>query len=97
MKNILSKTREVLFNVFGSYISDDPKVAKRIIKEATFTGKTDPGGWSPSAAVIIHLESGIPSGMYDHRIDEKWYEVSQQLGTHFVEPINGAVSGVYEA
>jgi len=43
------------------------------------------------------MESGIPSGSYDPRIADMWFDVSDKLKTHFVEHINGAVAGVYKA
>lgn len=96
MKSILKRTREAIFEVFGEYISSNPEIAKEIIKKSTYTGKDDPGGWSPEAAVIIHTESGIPSGLFDCDLFERWFEVSAKLKTHYCEHINAAVIGVYK-
>lgn len=96
---VLSKVRSLILKHFGSWIDEDPARAKRIVEEATFTGKTDPGGWDRSATVVIHTESGIPNGLFDGPTStmEKWVEISKEMGTHFCEHINGAVIGVYEA
>ena len=92
---ILTRVRSAIFKKLGRAISSDPKEAKRIIEEATFTGRTDPGEWSPSAAVVIHLETGIPTPYDSVRADNAWFDISDSLKTHYVEYINGAVLAVY--
>jgi len=92
--DILTRTRTAIMHCFGEYISEDPSRARQIIEEATYTGEEDPGGWSQSAPVIIHCESGIPNGMYDG-LYERWFAVSDILGDHFCEHINAAVIAVY--
>jgi len=92
---VLARVRQSILKVFGRYISEDVKTARRIIEQSTFTGKDDPGGWSRNAAVIIHTESGIPNGSWDTRMFEKWFSVSELLTDHFCEHVNGAVIGVY--
>lgn len=95
LENILDRTREAIFEVLGDFISLDPERAKEIIRKSTYLGSEDPGEWSPDAAVIIHCESGVPSGLYD-RLFDKWFEVSRRLRTHYCEHINAAVIAVYE-
>jgi len=76
-----------------------PKESREIINKAVYTGKDDPGQWSPDAIAIIHCESGIPSGDYDPDIAETWINISdalQDLGhSVFIESINPAVKAVY--
>jgi hypothetical protein len=93
--SILEEVRKAIDEVFGEYISQDPVRRREIIERSTFVGKDDPGGWAPNAAVTIHCESGIPSGLYSSELFEKWFSVSDRLRTHFCEHINSAVIGVY--
>ena len=97
-KTILTRVREAIYNEFKSHIPGRTKPEKmQVIRGATFTGENDPGGWSPSAAVIIHTETGIPNPSWDvHPFDiiEGWFRVSDELGDHYCETINGAVISV---
>lgn len=94
--DILERTRAAIADVFGDYISENPDRRREIIESATYVGDEDPGQWSPRAAVVIHTESGIPNGAYDDpRVFEKWFAVSDKLGTHFCEHVNGAVIAVW--
>ena len=92
--NILERVRTAIAEVFGNYISEDPAQRRKIIEEATFLGHDDPGQWSPKAAVVIHCESGIPNSEHWRLIDA-WEQVSNKLKTHFCEPVNCGVIGVY--
>lgn len=94
--DILQRVRAAIDEVWGSYISEDSEARKRIIEQSTYIGSEDPGQWSPKAAVIIHCERGIPNGSHSTRLMEKWWDVSDKLGTHFCEHINTAVIGVYK-
>ena len=93
----LQRVREAIEEVWGNSISSDMQRTRKIIKDATYTGKNDPGGWSPSSEVVIHCESGIPNGLYSTRGIENWERVSDLLGDLYCEHINGAVIAVYEA
>jgi len=97
MPSNLEQVRAAILKVFGNLIADDVDEAKKIIKEATYTGKTDPGGWERSAEVVIHCESGIPNGMFEdgHLIMDKWSEVTNQLDGLFCEHYNAAIVCVY--
>jgi hypothetical protein len=92
----LTIVRKAVAEVWGSFISSDKAEVQRIIKAATYTGKNDPGQWAPSAAVVIHTESGIPNGGYNPRDIERWFEVSDMLPNLSVEHVNGAVIAVYK-
>ncbi len=93
--DILERVRSAIDEVFGRYISADPARRRKIIEEATFLGEDDPGEWAPNADVVIHCESGIPSGSWNPKELEMWFEVSDKLKTHFCEHVNSAVIGVY--
>lgn len=95
---VLKHVRALILKHFGDEIAPTQVEAKKVIKAATFTGKTDPGGWARKAAVVIHCESGIPNGLYEEsgKTMEKWFEISREMGSHFAEHVNGAVIGVYE-
>ncbi|MDP2696087.1 MAG: hypothetical protein Q8O87_02430 [bacterium] len=90
MSKILDRTREILLEVFGSYISDDLNSAKEIINKNTFAGKNEPD----EAVVLIHC-NGIPSGFDSSKLLESWFEVSELLQTHYCEHINSVIIGVY--
>lgn len=94
--NMLEEVRKAIDEVFGSRIASDPVERRKIIEDATYIGRDDPGEWAPNAAVTIHCESGIPSGLYNPLLFEKWFEVSDKLGDHFCEHVNSAVIGVYK-
>lgn len=101
MKSILTRTREAIYNEFAAHIPGDTKKAKMAtIRACTYTGKSDPGGWSPSSDVVIHTESGVPNPSFDEspgfQIIEGWFRVSGELETHYCETINGAVITVYK-
>ncbi|KKN19842.1 hypothetical protein LCGC14_0941680 [marine sediment metagenome] len=95
-QSILERTRKAIFDVFGEYISEDAEKAKEIINKSTCVGADDPGEWSPNAAVIIYCESGVPSGSFNPKVFEYWFEVTDLLKTHYCEHINAAVIGVYK-
>ena len=78
-----------------SEFEDSPEVT-RGIEQATYTGEDDPGGWSPGAEVIVHCESGIPNGLYDGYIMDKWDSISDGLGDLYHEHVNGAVIAFYK-
>lgn len=68
------------------------------VERDVFTGKTDPGQWSPRAEVVIHTEGAIPSdGGYSVSITEKWFAVTEKLDGLFCEPVNGAVVAVHKS
>jgi len=90
---MLEQTRKAIVEVFGDFLGDNPMEATR---RHTYTGKDDPGGWSPQAAVVIHTETFLPSIDEGIFMIEKWDEVSDKLDGHFVEHINGGVSAVYK-
>ena len=92
----LEQIRAAILKHFGEVISSDPERAREIVEQDTYTGQDDPGGWSPEAVAIIHCESGIPSGLYNAQLFEKWFSVSNELDGLFCEHINAAVIGVYE-
>ena len=102
-KRILTRVREAIYNEFGKYIPGKTKADKMsVIRNNTYTGKNDPGGWSRGAAVIIHTEgSGIPNPTWDEspgsQIIEGWFRVSKELGDHFCETYNSAVMTVYKS
>jgi len=101
-KRVITQVRESIFEVFGEYIPGNTKAEKMaVIREDTFTGKSDPGGWSPTAAVVIHTESGIPNPYYElgggWPITEGWAKVTESLNGHHCETYNGAVVAVYES
>jgi len=93
-RNQLARVRQALLRHFGPMIGPD---AKQIIKEATFTGRTDPGEWSPKACVVVHCESGIPSGTYSIREQEKWFDISRELGDIYAEHVNSCVVAFYNS
>jgi hypothetical protein len=100
-KTILTRTREAIYNEFQDWIPGKNKAEKmKEIRSATYTGKGDPGGWSPGAAVVIHTESGIPTPTFDEtpgfQIIEGWFRVSDELETHYCETVNAAVISVWE-
>ena len=99
--SVLNRTRNAIYNEFHNWIPGETKKEKMaIIDRATYLGSKDPGQWSPGAAVIIHTETGIPNPSWDEspgfQIIEGWFRVSAELDTHYCEPINGAVIGVYD-
>ena len=98
MPSNLERVRAVIFDVFGSLIDEDDDEAKKIISKATYTGTEDPGGWSRTAEVVVHCESGIPNGYYadDCRVIDLWNEASRRLGGMFFEHVNNAVICVYD-
>lgn len=101
MKTILTRTREAIYNEFADHIPGETKSAKmKVIRDSTYTGSSDPGQWSPSSAVVIHTESGVPNPSFDcspgFQIIEGWFRVSDELGTHYCETHNAAVIAVYK-
>ena len=102
-KRIITRVREAIYAEFGRHIPGKTKAQKMaVIRDNTFTGKDDPGGWSPWAAVVIHTEgSGIPNPTWDETpgfvIVEGWFRVSDALGDHFCETVNSAVMTVHKA
>jgi hypothetical protein len=95
MSDILQRTREAIFKVFGDFIHEDPEKAKAIIEDSTYKGGEDPGDWAPNSAVVILCESGVPHGYYNPFIAEKWFEVWNHIRGYHTEDINAAVIGVY--
>ena len=95
----LKRVRAAIRKHFWHALAEDEndQVIDRIINGATFLGEEDPGQWSPSAQVVVHCESGLPSGLYEPFYSEKWYEVDNELGDLYHEPINSAVLAFYEA
>ena len=58
----------------------------------------DSGGWAPSAVAVIYHEGDIPCYGGTHNINA-WTEVSNRLFDEhscYIEPINNAVSAVFE-
>lgn len=99
-KRIITQVRESIFEVFGGRIPGNTKVEKMaLIRRATYTGKADPGGWAPTAAVVIHTESGIPNPAHEcgggWPITEGWTKVTESLSDHYCETHNGAVMTVF--
>ena len=102
MKNmrILTRVRNAIYNEFKAQIPGKNKSQKMaLIRQCTFTGEDDPGGWSPSAAVVIHTETGVPNPSFDcsegFQLIEGWFRVSDELETHYCETVNGAVISVW--
>jgi len=100
-ERVITQVRKAIFEVFREHIPGNTKAEKMaVIRKATYTGKADPGGWSPTAAVVIHTESGIPNPSYEcgggWPITEGWTKVSESLDRHYCETYNGAVMAVYE-
>jgi hypothetical protein len=85
---------EAIHKVFGDFVDKDR------IKKAVFTGKSDPGQWSPKALVVVHTESGIPNPCNYPELYDKWYKINdelKQMGFNLsFEPVNGAVIAFYE-
>ena len=76
-----SKTRiaKAIAKVFG--------ITQAEAKMAVYTGKEDPGQWSPSADFVIHLEGvGLP---YEGS-QEAWHKIEEAAGI-WIEPYNNAV------
>lgn len=69
---------------------------KKRIEENTFTGKDDPGQWSPTARVIVHCKSGIDSGAYETYFQDQWYKIDEELGNLYHEPYNAAIITFWE-
>ncbi len=78
-------------------IANEFSLTQKQVRCDVFTGKTDPGEWSPSAQVVIHTEGFIPDAIFGDmdawsRIDD----VVQAQGFNvFSEPINAAVIAVH--
>ena len=91
----LNRLKSAILKEFGGYISESGERAMEIIDQSVYTGKGDPGQWSPDALAVIHCESGVPHGYYNHYIGERWYKVGDELDV-IIEDYNCAVKCVYE-
>lgn len=96
--DIVAKTRDVIARIIGPYIDEDPHEVRRIVERYVMSGKDDPGGWSRKSPVIIHCDgTGIPSGEYDTKVFDAWFEVSDALGgNYYIDRINHVVLCVTE-
>ena len=91
----VQKVLNSLFTTFRSFLPDDDGEAKSLLEDHTYTGKDDPGGWSPEALAVVHIEStGIP-GNEEIVWIELWAAASEMLGDAYFEQINGGVVAVY--
>jgi len=92
----LTVVRKALLKEFGG-LWPNRRAAVQAIRDCTYKGSDDPGGWSPSAPVVIHCESGLPSPLYDAMV--LWDRVDNDLSEAglYHEPVNGAVVVVYPA
>jgi len=50
----LEDVRQSLFKTFRDYLPDDDAEAKKLLADHTYIGSEDPGGWAPTAAVVVH-------------------------------------------
>ena len=92
-EDIVIKTREAIVKVLGSYIDEADDVVRSIVRKYVVSGQDDPGHWSPDSPVIIHCDgTGIPSGEYDTRVFDLWFEVSDMIGPeYYIDRINHVV------
>ena len=74
-----------------------------LFKKHIYTGKSDPGEWSPGALVVVHTECGLPNPCDGDgcSMDEEWRKVDKDasylLGyAIYHEPVNGAVVAFYK-
>ena len=96
MTKALQDTRTALFTVFGESIDKDPEKAKQLIEQHTHLPEDDTGGWSPTAAVVIHSECiPLPCPAEVPAIN-LWCAASDLIPGHFIEHINNGVAAVYE-
>lgn len=79
----------------GGLLRAENKV-REMMAEDIFTGRDDPGQWSPMAVAVIHCENGLDSGYYNQFAQERWTEVEERLPGYYVESINAAVLGLYK-
>ena len=96
MTQALQDTRKALFTAFGNSIDKDPAEAKRLIERHTHLPEDDVGGWSPSAAVVIHAENIPLPGPGEVPATDLWCVASALIPGHFIEHINNGVAAVYE-
>lgn len=94
MNDILQRTREAIFEVFGEIIyPDDPEKTRREIERATRLGES--GRDSQGVVVVIFSALILPSEDSIYMI-EGWSTVSKMLGDHFVQTVNSEKSCVYK-
>jgi hypothetical protein len=92
----LEAVRRAMMKVLG--------ISRATAERHTYTGATDPGEWSPRAAVVVHTEfigagdEFIPNpGACDCSTAdfERWFTIDREVQANgcdlFHEPVNGAV------
>ena len=91
-QNILQVVKRAIHTTFGEFVT------KEAIDKSVYLSQDDPGGWSPSAAVIINTENGLPSDAGGGVIASYWYQASDKISEetdHYIESINSAIMAVY--
>lgn len=98
MSDILQKAREAIARIIGPFIDEDPNTVQEIVHRHVMSGADDPGGWSPTSPVVIHCDgTGIPSGEYDEKVSDAWFDVSDAIGPrYYIDQINHVVLCVTE-
>ena len=92
---IVQRTARVLLKVFGEFLEGTQEEKLERILKNLHTGEEDPGGWSRSAAVVIHAEC-IPLPVpAEIPMIERWCRVSDELEGYFCEHVNYAVATIY--
>jgi hypothetical protein len=93
---IIERTAQAILKVFDRFIAGETKEEKlALIRKHIHSGEDDPGGWSRSAAVVIHSECIPLPFPAEVPIIELWCRLSDELGDHYCENINYGVAAIY--
>jgi hypothetical protein len=81
---------DVFYAPIATHASLDKSEKLALIRSSVKKGKGEHLG----ACLVIHAGNDLP--VYDYLTADMWVSVGQKLRTHYCEPVNGDVIGVYE-